>query len=404
MAIGVPVNKQLQTPPSGAARWNPLRCGGMELPTNIVIMAKAIAIALLLTKHFLLLPDPFLPFVPGMDLIPGALFQRAIQVLMVVAALALLLNVRVRLMAFLLGMSLLLSVVASKAYYGNNKTFCGLMLVLASLHQPGRPPWMLRLQMVVVYFGAGLNKLLDPDWRSGVFSHNWVVNRLHQPLFIALEPLLPDLVLAKMMSWFTILTELFLSVAFLVRRLYPLGIWLSILLHSGMLLFTGSTFTLFFYGMTAAMLVFVDWPEQPLTVIYDGDCGFCDATRRIFAKLDLEGGLRWIPARSVQLERFGVTKEMARERVYLVDGDRVLGGFRAFRRMLLHNPAAYVIIYIVLAAPGPRDSLFRNALVAILLILFSPVFAPVGEALYRAVAKNRHHLGTSGQCALENRR
>jgi len=75
-------------------------------------MAKAIAIALLLTKHFLLLPDPFLPFIPGMDRIPGVLFQRAVQILMVGAAAALLLNVRVRLTAFLLGMSLLLSVMA----------------------------------------------------------------------------------------------------------------------------------------------------------------------------------------------------------------------------------------------------------------------------------------------------
>ena len=81
---------------------------------------------------------------------------------MVVSAAALLLNVRVRLTSFLLGMSLLISVVASKAYYGNNKTFCGLMLVLASLHQPGRSPWMLRLQLVVVYFGAGLNKTAGP--------------------------------------------------------------------------------------------------------------------------------------------------------------------------------------------------------------------------------------------------
>src|SRR5947209_17778250 len=259
-------------------------------------MAKAIAIALLLTGHFRLLPDPFLPFIPGMDLIPGVWFQRGMQVLMVGAAVALLLNVKVRSTSFLLGMSLLLSVVASKAYYGNNKTFCGLMLVLASLHQPGRSPWMLRLQLVVVYFGAGLNKLLDPDWRSGVFSHNWVANRLHQPVFLALEPLLPPLALAKIMSWCTIVTELGLSVMFLVRRLYPLGIWLSILLHAGMLLFTGSTFTLFFYGMTAAMLVFVDWPTQPMTVIYDGDCGFCDATRRFFERLDLEHQFRWLPS------------------------------------------------------------------------------------------------------------
>ena len=377
---------------------NPLRCSGLELPTNLVIMVKAIAIALLLTRHFLLLPDPFLPFIPGMDLIPGAWFQRSMQVLMVGGAFALLFNVRIRLSSFLIGMSLLLSVVASKAYYGNNKTFCGLMLVLAALHQPGRSPWILRLQLAVVYFGAGLNKVLDPDWRSGIFMHNWAANRLHQPAFLALEPLLPPLVLAKLMGWFTIVTELALSVLLLLRPLYPVAIWLSILLHSGMLLFTGSTFTLFFYGMTAAMLAFVDWPSEPMTVIYDGDCGFCNNARRFFERLDLEKAFRWERSQAGGLDRFGITPAMVRERAYLVAAGRVHGGFRAFRAMLLYNPAVYLLTYIVLAVPGQRDSSFRNVLVAILLVLVSPLFTPIGEALYRVLARNRHRLAADSHC------
>jgi predicted DCC family thiol-disulfide oxidoreductase YuxK len=398
MAAGSAVNVDQSSAPAGESRWNPLRCGGLELPTNLVIMVKAIAIALLLTRHFQLLPDPFLPFIPGMDLIPGAWFQRSMQVLMVAGAIAILFNVRIRLSSFLVGMSLLISVVASKAYYGNNKTFCGLMLVLASLHQPGRPPWMLRLQLVVVYFGAGLNKLLDPDWRSGLFMHNWAANRLHQPVFLALEPLLPPLVLGKLMCWFTITIELGLSVLLLLRPLYPVGIWLSILLHSGMLFFTGSTFTMFFYGMTAAMLTFVDWPCEPMTVIYDGDCGFCNKARRFFERLDLEKAFRWERSQTAALDRIGITPEMARERAYLVTAGRIYGGFRAFRTMLLHNPAAYVVTYIALAAPGPRDSSFRNVLVAILLVSFSPLFTPVGEALYRILARNRHRLAEDSQC------
>jgi predicted DCC family thiol-disulfide oxidoreductase YuxK len=398
MAVGTAVNANRSSAPAGEWRWNPLRCGGLELPTNLVIMVKAIAIALLLTRHFLLLPDPFLPFIPGMDLIPGAWFQRSMQVLMVGGAIALLFNVRIRLSSFLVGMSLLISVVGSKAYYGNNKTFCGLVLVLASLHQPGRAPWILRLQLVVVYFGAGLNKLLDPDWRSGVFMHNWAANRLHQPVFLGLEPLLPPLVLGKLMSWFTITTELALSVVLLLRPLYPVGIWLSILLHSGMLLFTGSTFTLFFYGMTAAMLAFVDWPGEPMTVIYDGDCGFCNKARRFFEEMDLEKAFRWERSQAGALDRFGITPEMARDRAYLVAAGRVYGGFRAFRAMLLYNPAVYLVTYIVLAAPGPRDSSFRNVVVAILLVLFSPLFTPVGEALYRVLARNRHRLAANSHC------
>jgi hypothetical protein len=66
--------------------------------------------------------------------------------------------------------------------------------------------------------------------------------------------------------------------------------------------------------------------------------------------------------------------------------------------MLLYNPVVYLATYIVLAAPGPRDSSFRNVLVAILLVLFSPLFTPVGEALYRVLARNRHRLAADSHC------
>jgi predicted DCC family thiol-disulfide oxidoreductase YuxK len=180
--------------------------------------------------------------------------------------------------------------------------------------------------------------------------------------------------------------------------MYPVGIWFSLLLHSGMLLFTGSTFTLFFYGMTAAMLAFVEWPAGPLTVIYDGDCGFCERTRRWFGRLDLEGTFRWLPSQSGAGAAYGITGEMARQRVYLAAGGKVYSGFRAFRMMLLYNPAAYLVAYAVLAAPGAGDSKFRNVTVAALLVLFSPLFAPVGEAAYAVVARNRHKLSRNSRC------
>ena len=60
---------------------------------------------------------------------------------------------------------MLLAVVSSKAYYGINKTFCGLMFFFAGLYQPGGPNFI-RWQLAITYFGAGLNKLLDPDWHS----------------------------------------------------------------------------------------------------------------------------------------------------------------------------------------------------------------------------------------------
>src|SRR5436305_4085587 len=153
---------------SSRPSWNPLKFRGTELPTELLILVKVLALVVLMVNHVRILPDPWLPFVPGIDRLPAVLFQRTLQTIFVISALALLFNRRVRLASLALGSTMLLSVVSSKAYYGNNKTFCGLMFFLAGLSAPGTRPFV-RWQLGITYFGAGLNKLLDGDWHSGVF-------------------------------------------------------------------------------------------------------------------------------------------------------------------------------------------------------------------------------------------
>src|SRR5439155_1852998 len=152
-----------------------------------------------------LLPDPFLPFIPIFDRIGAPpVFPLALQVVFVVSAISLLFNRSVRASCLLLGGTILIGVISSKAYYGNNKTFCGLILVLTGLYEPGQEPWLLRIQFAIVYFGAGLNKLLDADWRSGVFMEHWATARLKNELYVTIASRLPAMLLAKLMSWGTI--------------------------------------------------------------------------------------------------------------------------------------------------------------------------------------------------------
>jgi predicted DCC family thiol-disulfide oxidoreductase YuxK len=387
-------------PPLPPTFWNPFRCGGTALPVNLLVMCKALAIVLLLTRHVTQLPTPFLPFIPGIDAVPPLLFQRTLQVVFVSTALTLLFNRSVRLSAFLLGATMLVGVISSRAYYGNNKTFCGLILVLAGLYEPGRSLLLLRLQLVLVYLGAGLNKLLDPDWQTGLFFNYWAVFRVRHPVYLALDRILPHLLLARAMSWFTIATELGLSVAFLVRRLFPIGIWLSLTLHAGMLLFTGSTFNMFFYAMSASMLIFADWPAAPVLVLYDADCGFCTRTKRWLEHFDLEGTFRWRPYQSGAGLDFGISESDAARRLYLINGERIYSGFGAFKMMVLWNPIAYLVTYIILAAPGPADSAFRNMVVLTLLLSFSPLFTPIGEGIYSLIARNRRRLSPEANCRI----
>ena len=372
MALAPRAAATMTQPITRTPSWNPLRFDSPELPMELLILAKVLALVLLLTNHVKILPDPWLPFVRGIDLIPPALFQRTLQTMLIVSALALLLNRRVRLSSLILGATILLAVVSSKAYYGNNKTFCGLALFLTGLHVPGREPWTLRCQLAITYFGAGLNKLLDGDWHSGVFFENWAVNRLRQPWYIALNSLLPPMVLARFMCWTTIVTELGVVPAILIRRLYPVAIYANILFQAGLLLFTGTTFTLFFYSMTAVSLAFVTWPEGPLAVQYDADCRFTAAARTFLQRWDLEGMFLWTPRPS---------RPASRSWLSFQSGSKTYCGFRAMRMIVLFNPLTYMTIAGLIAAISnvSNSAPYLRVFVGFCLLVLMPPLAWIAD-------------------------
>ena len=391
---------ELAAPLESQPSWNPLRVTGTELAPNVLLAAKLIALCLLLTNHQARLPDePFLPFLPFLDVLRAPFpFEVLVKGVFFGSAFALLFNRRVRASALLLGGSILLSVVASKAYYGNNKLFCGVFLLLAGLEKPGASPGLLRWQLVIVYAGAALNKWFDPDWRSGQFFDHWAGVRLETPLYLALASKLPPLVAGKIFCWATILTETSLAIGFAFRRLWPYAVWLGLLFHASAMWFTGSTFTMFFYAMSASYLIFAPWPRQPLTVIYDGDCGFCEKTRRFFERLDFDYVYRWAAFQTGVGERFGIARRALEQRAHVVADGRVTSGYQAFKRLVWFNPVCYFAMALLLTLPGDGDSAFRNWIWALTLFLFSPLANPFGERIYDWIARNRHRLPGDKTC------
>jgi hypothetical protein len=361
----------MAVPAALSGPWNPLRVTGTAMPPNLLLMGKVLAVALLCTGHVRILPEPFLPFVPGLDqIVDPAVFRVALQTTVVAAAAALLLNRRVRVSALVLGGCMLLAVVSSRAYYGNNKTFVGLLLVLAALSDVDRPAYLVRWQLALVYFGAALNKLLDPDWQSGLFFEHWAGVRLHNPVYIAVADWLPPLVVGKVMCWGTIAAEFAASIGLLIPRLVPVALWINILFQVGLLEFTGDTFTLFFYAMQAAILAFIAWPER-LDASCDGRRFRDRRLRRWLKLLDPDGLQHW-------------TNNHSGAPLCIIDRGRVYAGFAAIQRLLLFSPVLWLVATALLAlAPASAGWWWRRGLVAAVLIFFLPVVRPVGEWLYR---------------------
>ena len=377
---------------------NPLKLTGCCLPPPLVLLCRVLALALLLTNHQAQIQTPFLPFLDIFDAAPPELFQFLLRAALITGALGILFTRRTRTFAALAGIALLLAVLSSRGYYGNNKTFAGLLLLLSSLSSETGPPKLIQWQFALVYFGAGLNKLLDPDWQSGQFFEHWATGRLHNSTYIWLSAQLPPLAAGKLFCWYTIAAELILFILILIPRFHPAVIWGSGLFQSGLLLFTGDPFNLFFYGMQAALFAFAKWPEPKITVIWDGSCGFCRRTKELLQRIDFDPLFDWHTLQSGIGDRFGVTKPQLKQALYAAGPGWLLQGYSAVRRMLLHLPlTALTLTAAVALAPGPQS---RRAIVALALFFLLPISNLVCDPIYRWIARHRHELLAGETCGL----
>jgi hypothetical protein len=97
-----------------------------------------------------------------------------------------------------------------------------------------------------------------------------------------------------------------------------------------------------------------------------------------------------------------MSTDALKERLHFVADGKIYAGFKAFKMILLYNPLFFLAVTVVLLAPGRGDSAFRSWFTAAMILLFFPLFNPVGEWLYMRVAANRHLILPGSTCKVED--
>jgi predicted DCC family thiol-disulfide oxidoreductase YuxK len=357
----------------------PFRCSGTSLPPQLLLGAKLLAVCLVLTGAWHNLPDPFLPFLSVFDHFTGtSIFRWVLKLVLLTAIGSLFLNRCVRLSCVAIGSVFFAGILSSKIFFENNILFVSCIFLLIGLSES---PQLVRYQLALVYFGAGMNKLLDPNWRLGAFFATWSHYAIREPLYFVFAGVAPR-ALPALMSWATISAELTLATWLLLGKRLRGAAWLGVSFHTMTVFMTGRTFGMFYYAALASWIALLDWPHE-VTVLYDSDCGFCDRTRRFFQRWDLERLQHWTPF------------ERTEQSVHVEIGDKLYTGFAAFKAIVGSNPLTYFALAGVL-------SLFHSRwLGVVVLLMISPLIVPAGEIAYRWVARNRYRIpGSSGACTL----
>ena len=108
------------------------------------------------------------------------------------------------------------------------------------------------------------------------------------------------------------------------------------------------------------------------TMLYDGDCGFCRATRRWLSALDVTNRVRWQTYQSLAEPPDGLTWDDLDRAAYLRAADgRLFEGYYAFRALTVRMPLLMPL------AP----------------LAWFPGMGALGSRAYRWVADNRRRIG-----------
>ncbi len=333
--------------------WNPFSCQAATLPPNLVLTAKLIFIGLVGKGYYNDLSDHFLPVIGIFEKMgPPAVFTGILKITFWAAGVSLLLNRGVRNCCLILGILFLIVPLSSQLSYSNAKILCGCIFLLIGLH-PGGPPWLIRVQLALIYFGAGFNKLLEPDWLSGQYFEYWMHQIIGQKYYVLAASWFPAMTLSQIMGWLTITVELGLSAGFLIPRWYPVVIRVGILFHAVSVLLAQRDFGIFYGALMASYLSCVAWPKSSI-VFYNDKNTFWRVAGAFWKRIDFDGIFRWRGMNELPQNNLTPTENLCLEQ----DGRRYIG-FQASKRGVLYTPFPYFVLVFCLVFPQEEYAKYR---------------------------------------------
>lgn len=329
--------------------WNPLRCSGTPLAPHVLLAAKLVAVCLLAANAQ-----------TRLDL--GLPLESVLRGVLVGAAAALLFNRSVRSTAFLVGASALAASWRGAPSIDSATVFSGVLLTFAAFQGGSTAPRVLQ-----GFVAAAHLVLAALFWRGLGPWPSWAA-----PAFAALGLMLP------------------------ARPVRLVGLWFGVFLQAAALWFGFSP--PLSYALLASYLVFAPWPNEKLTVLYDGDCGFCETTRRFFERLDFDRIYDWHPFQDGAGDRWGIPTAALERAAHVVADGRVYAGFRAFQALTLYNPLTYFVLAALLLSARAFLPAAQPVIAALAIALYFPLFRRLGEAVYQLIARNRHRLPGEKTC------
>ena len=309
---------------------------GTKMQSNVLLMCKLLLLLLIAHHMFFKISDPFIPFVPQLDLFNAYpnVFNYGLKTAFAISAFALLFNIKVRTASLINGCVIILSILASKPLFFNHNFICACALILAGLSDKKDPPYLFVFQLSLIYFGASINKFLEPDWWSGAFMDNWLGVARENPPYRYLSQRFPNLVLAKLLSYIAMFTEFGIAIFILFKKTRGLTVWFIIIFHSILFTITSFRFGHFLESLVITLLALNTMAQTPLIVGYRKKS--ITGLKRFFKIIDIDKKQVWntlsnTPSSWLQIQ----------------GKDELLSNHKALKYILLNTPNFFVLLFVI---------------------------------------------------------
>jgi hypothetical protein len=238
---------------------NPLSLHGTDLAPIALLIARMLGIGLIGQQVFPRML-PYLPLLESMGSSSG--FRKTLAAASTLGLALLLASRFARLGCALMGGALLVSLFACRPCQSVAHTFSACALLVLALSSRRTGTRLLRLQVVVLYAGATLNKAFDPDWWNGRYFDAFLGVRHADALYLWLADVVPHRLAGRGLGIASIAIEAAIAVCLLVPRWHLAGVALAVSFHSVMVLWLGGTFGPFYGALIACYLAFLPWPAN----------------------------------------------------------------------------------------------------------------------------------------------
>jgi hypothetical protein len=235
--------------------FNPLRLTGHALPPPLVLIARLLAMLLLLRGESPF--RPYLPYVELLDRFPPDTLGLFMRVATDVGYLLTLFTPFVRLGTGIAGSLHLVGLLGCRPCLSVAHTFVACLLLMIALSDRQTEGRLVRMQIALLYAGASLNKMVDPDWWNGRYFDALLIAHHQHALYTAVAEALPRGLLSTAMGVATIAVQAALAVCFVSPRAYTAGVLIGVVFHGAMLLLMQSTFGPFFGSLLIGYLAFL---------------------------------------------------------------------------------------------------------------------------------------------------